>query len=53
VLDEMRLTSGYLCPIPITLPVGPNLPIRLDHDLALRTSKNDLLAVMTVEEIYE
>ncbi len=53
VLDEMRLTSGHVFPIPITLPVNPGPAIRLDQDIALRNAKNELLAVMTVEEIYE
>jgi sulfate adenylyltransferase len=53
VLDEMRLESGHIFPIPVTLPVeaGPN--IQLGQEIALRDSKNELLAVMTIEEIYE
>jgi sulfate adenylyltransferase len=53
VLDQMRLASGHLFPIPITLPVEPNSDIRLDQEIALRNAKNELLAVMTIEEIYE
>ncbi len=53
VLNEMRLVSGRLFPIPITLPVTPGADIRLGQDVALRDVKNDLLAVMTIEEIYE
>jgi sulfate adenylyltransferase len=53
VLDEMRLASGHLFPIPVTLPVEPSVAIHLDRDIALRTVKNDLLAVMTVEDVYE
>ncbi len=53
VLDEMRLTDGALFPIPVTLPVEPAPAIRLDADIALRNAKNELLAVMTIEEIYE
>jgi sulfate adenylyltransferase len=53
VLDEMRLGSGHLFPIPVTLPVTPNESIKLDQDIALRDSKYDLLAVMTVEQLYE
>ncbi len=53
VLDEMRLTSGHLFPLPITLPVEPDPAIGLDQEIALRNAKNELLAVMTVEEIYE
>ena len=52
-LEEMRLTSGHLFPIPVTLPVDPGLALHLDQDVALRNAKNDLLAVMTVEEVYE
>ncbi len=53
VLDEMRLANGYLFPVPVTLPVEPGADIALDKDIALRNAKNELLAVMTVEEIYE
>jgi sulfate adenylyltransferase len=52
VMDSMRLASGYLFPMPITLPVEPGPAIRLDQDIALRDAKYNLLAVMTVEEIY-
>jgi sulfate adenylyltransferase len=52
VLDEMRLTSDHIFPIPLALPIGPGEAIRLDQDIALRNAKNELLAVMTVEEIY-
>jgi sulfate adenylyltransferase len=53
VLDEMRLSNGYVFPIPITLPVEPSPEVKLGQDVALRNAKNELLAVMTVEEIYE
>jgi len=53
VLEAMRLANGYVFPIPVTLPVEPELGIALDKDIALRNAKNELLAVMTVEEIYE
>src|SRR5688572_32051400 len=39
VLDEMRLTSGHLFPIPVTLPVVPGQAIHLDQDVALRNAK--------------
>jgi len=52
VLDTMRLSSGFLAPIPVTLPVASLQGITLDRDIALRDAKNDILAVMTVEEIY-
>jgi sulfate adenylyltransferase len=53
ILDEMRLSSGHLFPIPVTLPVNAAPGLRLDQDVALRSTKNELLAVMTIEEIYE
>jgi sulfate adenylyltransferase len=53
VLDEMRLSSGYVFPIPVTLPVEPGPDIQLDRQVALRNAKNELLAVMTIEEAYE
>jgi sulfate adenylyltransferase len=53
VLDEMRLTCGHLYPIPVTLPVEPSSDLRLDKDIALYNSKNEFLAVMTIEDIYE
>lgn len=53
ILDEMRLPGGHVFPIPITLPVNATAEIHLDRDLALRNAGNDLLAILTVEEIYE
>ena len=52
VIDEMRLTNGFIFPMPITLPVEARADLHLDSDIALRNAKNELLAVMTVEEIY-
>ncbi len=53
VVNEMRLASGCLFPIPVTLPVNPGAGLHLDQSIVLRDAKNDLLAIMTVEEIYE
>src|SRR5689334_6918624 len=53
VLAEMRLASGALFPIPITLPVANDEQVELDREVALLDAKNEILAVMTVEEIYE
>jgi sulfate adenylyltransferase len=52
VLDEMRLASGPIFPIPLTLPVEPDVALHLDRDVALRDAKNELLAILTIEEIY-
>lgn len=53
VLREMRLASGEVFPIPVTLPLAVGSDVRLDKELALRDAGNELLAVMTIEEIYE
>ncbi len=53
VIEQMRLTSGHIFPIPITLSVEQDAKIHLDQKVALRDARNDLLAVITVEEIYE
>lgn len=52
VLDDMRLSSGHLFSIPVTLAVEAHPYVRLDHDIALRDANYNLLAVMTVDEIY-
>ncbi|MFN2493674.1 MAG: bifunctional sulfate adenylyltransferase/adenylylsulfate kinase [Pyrinomonadaceae bacterium] len=52
VVDDMRLASGTVFPIPVTLPVDAQLA-HLDRDVALRDERNDLLGVMTIEEVYE
>ncbi|MCZ7546959.1 MAG: bifunctional sulfate adenylyltransferase/adenylylsulfate kinase [Anaerolineae bacterium] len=52
VLDETRLANGHLFPLPVTLPVDDDADIHLDQEIALRNRKNELLAIMTVEEIY-
>lgn len=52
VLDEMRLADGTLFPMPITLPVDEGDGLSVGTDIALRDPMNDLLAIMTVEELY-
>ena len=52
-VGEMRLGDGTVFPIPVTLPVDDPSSIKLDGDVALRDSRNELLAVMTVREAYE
>lgn len=53
VLNESRLASGHLFPIPITLAVEPTAELRHGQDVALRDGHHNLLAVMAVQEIYE
>src|SRR5687768_13069449 len=53
VLEEMRLASGALFPIPVNLPVRDASSIRLGDEVALRSPNNDLLAIITVEELFE
>jgi len=53
VLETMRSFDGTLFPIPITLTVSQPSEIKLDRDIVLRSRKNDLLAIMSVTEIYE
>jgi len=53
VLDEMRLANGALFPIPVTLPVDDDAPIAIGRDVVLRGPRNEILAVMTIEEIFD
>jgi sulfate adenylyltransferase len=53
VLGEMRLSGGELFPIPVTCPVEPSTAIRLDREVALADERNNVLAIMRVEEIFE
>src|SRR3954447_16961501 len=52
VLHNMRLDDGTLFPIPVTLPVAADAGLNVGMDIALRDSMNDLLAIMTIEELY-
>jgi sulfate adenylyltransferase len=52
VLDQMRLQSGHLFPIPVTLPVDPAPHIVEGREVALRSPRNELLALMAIEEVY-
>jgi sulfate adenylyltransferase len=53
VLEEMRLASGKLFPLPVTLAVGRDSGLALDGEAVLTDSYNNPLAVLRVEEIYE
>ena len=53
VIEEMRLSNGVLFPIPITLQITLTDTIRSAKSVALRSPTNDLVAVMSVDEIFE
>ena len=53
VLNDMRLASGYIFPVPVTLPIPRSADFRQYSEIALRDQKNNILAVMRVDEIYE
>src|SRR4026207_1091322 len=53
VLEDLRLASGVLFPLPVTLTVKKDAGVKLDGELALADQYNNVLAVMRVEEIFE
>ena len=53
VLNDMRLASGHIFPVPVTLPIPRSADFRKYGEIALRDPKNNILAVMRVDEIYE
>lgn len=55
VLDEMRLAGGLVFPMPIALAIDLDSleQVQLDRDVTLTDQRNEPLAIMTVEEIYE
>lgn len=53
VLENMRLENGLLFPIPITLPISDEVEVKIGDEIALRSAKFELLAVMKVDEIYQ
>ncbi len=52
VLREMRLADGTLFPLPITLTADPKELPTVGEELALRSANFDLIAVMTLDEVY-
>ncbi len=52
VLDSMRLADGTLFPIPIVLPVAPDFKAALDSEITLRDHRNNLLAILRIEERF-
>ena len=53
VLTEMRLKDGTLFPIPITLPVDAEELPSYGEQITLNDSRNNTIAVMQIEEVYE
>jgi sulfate adenylyltransferase len=53
VIEEMRLANGILFPIPVTLTISKEAQVKLDTNVALVDSYNNLLAVLRVDEIYD
>lgn len=52
VLANLRLADGTLWPMPITLPVPADASLRLDSEVTLRSSKNEPLALLRIDELY-
>ena len=53
VIGEMRLASGQIFPIPITLPLSKDYSLNPGSEISLRDSRNEIVATMNVEEVYE
>ena len=52
VLHEMRLSNGVLFPLPITLTADPKELPTVGEELVLRNANNDVIAIMTLDEVY-
>ena len=52
VLHEMRLADGTLWPLPITLTADPKELPTVGEDVVLRNSNNDVIAILTLDEVY-
>jgi len=53
ILERMRLANGYIFPVPISLPLNATAELHLDREIALRSGRNEILAILTIDEIYE
>jgi sulfate adenylyltransferase len=53
IMASMRLTTGELCPMPITLPAGDLSSVDTGARIALRDLQNRPLAIMMVDEVFE
>ena len=52
VLEKMRLRSGILFPIPVTLPVPASDALQLDREVALVDPRREIVAILRIDEIY-
>jgi sulfate adenylyltransferase len=52
VVHTMRLANGTLFPMPIVLPVPDNGALSLDTEVALADERNNLLAILRLDELY-
>ncbi len=52
VVSEMRLANGTLFPSPVVLPVD-DATITVGSEIVLRGSKNEMMAILQVEEIFQ
>ena len=52
VLTEMRLESGTLFPIPVTLPVDEAALPSWGEQITLSDTRNNPIAIMQIEEVY-
>lgn len=53
VVASMRLAGGTLFPIPITLSTDDVSQLAIGSPVALRDKRNDVMAILHLEEIYE
>ena len=53
VLEQSRLSDGTLFPIPITLPVPDEMELQIGEEVALRSPNNDIVAILSVEEVFD
>ncbi|NJO35095.1 MAG: adenylyltransferase, partial [Rhodospirillales bacterium] len=53
VLDDMRLTSGHVFSLPVTLPVEPNPALHVDQDIALRKCQKRAPGGHDADGMYE
>jgi sulfate adenylyltransferase len=52
VLAELRLASGFVFPIPVALRLPADPPFETGEELALRDQRNNLVALMRVDEQF-